>query len=182
MAHLVDELFDLSRLQRGKVTLHLEPVELGSLVRHVSEDSREEFGKRGIELVVDAAETVVRGDASKLTQVLANLLHNAIKPTAAGGTVEVSVRDDGQAAVLTVSDTGAGIEPGSLATIFDPFKQGRDAEAGLGLGLYLVRMLCELHAGSVSVHSAGKGQGARFEVRLPVARRTAQQPPPPSTT
>lgn len=169
MTKLVGDLFDVSRVDRGKLTLSLEPLELSALVMRVAEDTREEFANRNLLLDVHVEPVQVRGDEVRLVQVLSNLLHNAIKFTPRGGKVLIRLDLEGQLARLRVTDTGEGISADSLATIFQPFLQGRNVskEGGLGLGLALVQRLVELHDGSVVAESAGTGQGATFTVKLP---------------
>src|ERR1041384_4320056 len=113
----------------------------------------------------------VDGDASRLEQVFANIVTNAVKYTPSGGDIRVSVRADGDDAVFSVEDTGFGIAPELLPSIFDMFVQGETtldrARGGLGIGLTLVRRLVDLHGGSVSAPSGGVGKGSAFPVRLP---------------
>jgi CheY-like chemotaxis protein len=113
----------------------------------------------------------VDGDETRLRQVCDNLLGNAFKYTPAGGRVRVVVRAEGESAVLSIADTGVGIEPRLLPRMFDLFVQGERglarSQGGLGIGLTLVRRLAELHGGSVEAHSDGPGRGSEFTVRLP---------------
>lgn len=124
-------------------------------------------------------------DATRVVQVISNLLNNAAKYTPQGGAARLSVTRDGDEAVIAVSDSGIGIAPAALPLVFDMFTQvGRDAErtqGGLGIGLSLVRRLVELHGGSVTAASAGLGQGSCFTVRLPLARDAAMAAPAPPT-
>jgi CheY-like chemotaxis protein/anti-sigma regulatory factor (Ser/Thr protein kinase) len=124
-----------------------------------------------------------KGDPARLAQVVGNLLTNAAKFTPGGGRVEVSVERDGDAAVIRVRDTGAGVEAGLLERLFDPFVQAEAtldrSKGGLGLGLSLVKGLVELHGGSVSAHSDGPGRGATFVVKLPVEDVPAAEVRPP---
>src|SRR5262249_19630188 len=152
---LVDDLLDVSRITRGTVTLRLEPIDLARLTRATAEDRRPLLERAGLALVVTvpAAPVWTEGDATRLAQVLDNLLDNAAKFTPRGGkvTVALPVDDAGAQAVLTVRDTGAGIEPRTLPHLFDAFtqeNQGLDrTRGGLGLGLALVKGLTELHKG-----------------------------------
>jgi CheY-like chemotaxis protein len=139
---------------------------------------------RALELVSDKAARVavtrpsaallVDGDAVRLTQVLSNLLGNALKFTPPSGHVQLVIGQDGDDALLEVVDDGIGIDPKLLPFVFDPFVQGEQmlgrTAGGLGLGLAIVKALVELHGGTVGAHSAGVGQGCRFVVRLPLAR------------
>jgi CheY-like chemotaxis protein len=162
----------------GLVRLRAERLDLARLVRTAAEDQRAVLAQAGVSLEVEAPETPVwvEGDATRLTQALNNLLDNAVKFTAPGGSVAVRLGADSGAgqAVLTVSDTGAGIEPGVLPRLFVPFsqaEQGLDRQrGGLGLGLAVVKGLVELHGGGVAAASAGPGRGATFTVRLPLGK------------
>jgi PAS domain S-box-containing protein len=174
LTRLVDELLDASRIARGKVRLTAEPLDLAALVRTAVGDHRHEAEAAGlaVELAAPPGPVRVRGDAARLTQVVTNLWANAIKFTPSGGRVSVRVAAEGADAVLTVSDTGVGIDPAAIPTLFQPFRQV-DADpartkGGLGLGLSVVRGLVELHGGRVEAASAGAGRGATFTVRLPL--------------
>jgi PAS domain S-box-containing protein len=176
MRRLIDDLLDVSRITRGTITLNRERTDLARLVRLSTEDQRETFQNSGIELETRLPEIPVwvRGDRTRLTQVLENLLENARKFTPRGGKIEVEVVADParQEALMQVRDTGIGIEPELLPRLFDLFTQADRSldrsPGGLGLGLALVKRLVELHDGKVSAHSAGSNQGAEFTVRLPL--------------
>jgi PAS domain S-box-containing protein len=183
LTRLVGELLDASRIARGKVQLALEPLDLAALVRAAVEDHRPEAEAAGLAVEVAAPpEPVwVRGDRVRLTQVVTNLWSNGVKFTPRGGRLAIrlgaeevpSAKPEGFGeAVLAVSDTGVGIDPANLPTLFQAFRQV-DADpartkGGLGLGLAVVRGLVELHGGRVEATSAGPGQGATFTVRLPL--------------
>jgi signal transduction histidine kinase/CheY-like chemotaxis protein len=176
MARIVDDLLDVSRLMRGRVELRPERLDLGRFARTALEDQRPAFERAGLSLDAGLPELPVwvNADPTRLTQVLDNLLQNAAKFTPRGGTVSVGVGADasrGQA-VLTVRDTGVGIEPGLLPHLFETFTQADRSldrsKGGLGLGLSLVRGLAELHGGTVEARSEGPGRGAEFVVRLPL--------------
>ncbi|MFO0796660.1 MAG: ATP-binding protein [Gemmataceae bacterium] len=173
MVRLVDDLLEVSRITRGKIDLRRAPVELAAVVRTAVETSRPLIDAASHTLTVDvpADGLVVDGDAVRLAQVFANLLNNAAKYTEPGGAVRVAARRVGADAVVTVSDTGAGIPPEMLARVFDLFTQidrtDARAQGGLGIGLTLVKSLVELHGGRVAVRSDGPGKGSEFEVRLP---------------
>jgi CheY-like chemotaxis protein/two-component sensor histidine kinase len=172
----VDDLLDVSRITRGKIVLRKERLDLGRLVRVVTGDARPAFERGGLTVDLELPELPVwvLGDTTRLTQVLENLLQNAIKFTNQSGRVSVGVStdaDQGQA-VLTIRDTGIGIKPGILPHLFETFTQADRSldrsKGGLGLGLALVKGLVELHNGNVHAWSAGPGTGAVFTVRLPL--------------
>jgi PAS domain S-box-containing protein len=176
LARMVDDLLDVSRLSRGRIELRRARLDLGELVRRVGEDHRLLLAERGVQLEVDTpSEPIVPvdGDATRIAQLLGNLLQNAAKFTPKGGSVQLSLAVEGVKAALRVRDTGAGIDPRLLAQVFEPFVQEERTLArstgGLGLGLPLVKGLAELHGGSVEARSAGAGAGTEFVVRLPLA-------------
>ena len=183
LTRLVDDLLDVARVTSGKVPIRKRPLDLAEIVRRAVEAAGGRAAQKGLDLrvVVDGAKAWVSGDATRLDQVVSNLLTNAIKYTPSGGRVDVMLRTEGGGAVLVVRDTGVGIEPELLPEIFDLFKQADRtlvrAEGGLGIGLTLVRTLVELHGGTVTAHSEGLGRGSEFTVRLPlVAAATAARP------
>jgi signal transduction histidine kinase/CheY-like chemotaxis protein len=174
MTRLVNDLLDVTRISRDKLTLQRDRFDLRQVVSRTVEDHRAVFMARGIR--VDARQPErplwIHGDAARISQVFGNVLHNAAKFTRHGGEVRVSLEErDGQA-VLRVRDNGVGISAEMLARIFEPFmqaEQGLDRGAGgLGLGLTLVKRLVELHGGSVEARSAGEGEGAEFTITLPL--------------
>jgi PAS domain S-box-containing protein len=175
MARLIDDLLDIARISSGKLLLRRAPATLASVIELALETSRPhlEAARHRLALRVDAGDAWLDADATRLAQVFANLLNNAAKYTPAGGTVTLSARREGDAAVVVVEDTGIGFPPEAAAELFEPFSQRASAEhaaGGLGIGLALVRGIVELHGGSVSAKSDGAGRGSRFVVRLPLAR------------
>jgi PAS domain S-box-containing protein len=185
MTRLIDDLLDVTRVTRGKIRLQREALDLNDLVQRTVDDHRTLFSKNEIRLEMLPAplEVPVNGDRVRLAQAIGNLLQNAAKFTPGGGTTTVSVEADSARgeAVLTVRDSGSGIQPDMLARLFHPFTQA-DAtldrsKGGLGLGLALVKGLAELHGGSVSAASAGRGQGAAFTIRLPLDTSVARAIP-----
>jgi PAS domain S-box-containing protein len=176
LTRLVDDLLDVTRISRGKVELQCSRVDLRDVVHDTAEDLRAVFDARGVSLCVElaAGDVTVHGDPVRLSQVLANLLNNAAKFTPAGGTVTVGLSAQHGAAVLSVRDTGEGMEPDEIERMFQPFAQARQGIArtrgGLGLGLALVKGFVEMHGGTVRATSRGPGQGTVFEVTLPLAR------------
>jgi PAS domain S-box-containing protein len=179
LSRLVDDLLDLTRMARHKLTLQRSRIELAQLVRRTLEDYRPTFDAAGLhlELETDPSPVHVDADAQRIAQVVGNLLHNAAKFTPRGGRVVVAVAADVAAgqAVVSVADTGMGLTSEMSERVFEPFVQVEEAhsrsEGGLGLGLALVKGVVELHGGEVSATSAGPGRGARFLVRLPLDLR-----------
>src|SRR5262245_37827753 len=173
LRRLVDDLLDLSRITLGKLRIVREPVDLALMVERAVELAGPLIESRHHRLVVHhvSGAVVIRGDRERLTQALANLLNNAAKYTAEGGAIKVETSADGAMATVRIVDSGQGMEPELLERAFDAFAQGdhslAHAEGGLGIGLTLVRRIVELHGGSVSARSAGRGQGSTFEVRVP---------------
>jgi PAS domain S-box-containing protein len=170
LTRLVDDLLDVTRIARGKVQLRRERLDVREVVRRTGEDFRFALEDRGVALhVVTPDERLwVEADATRLAQVLGNLLHNAAKFTRRGDAVTVSVAREGDDVELRVRDTGAGIDPALLSGIFEPFVQSdrtlARTEGGLGLGLALVKGIVELHGGRVSAASEGIGTGSEFTV------------------
>jgi PAS domain S-box-containing protein len=178
-SRLISDLLDISRILSGKLDVENRLVDLATVVENAAEATQPSAAEKGVALTA-ASETPnaeVVGDPVRLQQVLLNLLTNAIKFTPAGGRVELTLRREGDYAVLTVHDTGKGIEAEFLPHVFDRFRQA-DASTtrrhgGLGLGLTIVRHLVELHRGRVRAESAGPGQGATFTISLPLAASAA---------
>jgi len=174
LIHLVDDLLDIARITRGKIELKREAVDLKVIVQMALETSAALIDGHGHRLEVDLVDEPLplEADVTRMVQVLSNLLNNAAKYTPAGGCVTLAVwREDGHA-VVAVSDTGIGIPPEAIGSVFEMFTQVRGsldrAQGGLGIGLSLVRRLVELHGGRVSAYSAGRGNGSTFTVRLPL--------------
>jgi CheY-like chemotaxis protein len=174
LSRLVDDLLDVSRFTRGKITLRKEPTDLAAVVARAVEIARSAVEGRRQELsVLHSSEPLrVEADPVRLAQVLGNLLNNAAKYTPEGGRIWLTAgREDGEA-VLRVRDTGIGIRADMLPRVFDLFTQGDRtldrAQGGLGIGLTLAKSLIELHGGRVEAHSAGPNQGSEFVVRLPL--------------
>jgi PAS domain S-box-containing protein len=175
LVRLVDDLLDVSRVVRGKIDLHREPVRVDKAVAAAAEMVQPLLLARRHTLVLPGpAEPVwVDADPVRLVQVISNLLTNAAKYTLRDGRIEVCLEvREGQLAIA-VEDNGIGIEPAMLDQVFDLFVQGQESEVraqgGLGIGLTLVKRLVELHGGRVSAASGGRSRGARFEVLLPLA-------------
>ncbi len=175
LSRLVDDLMDVSRISTGKIELRRQRVDLGTVARRAVDAARSSIDARGLALELEIPrETVcVDADPTRLEQVLWNLLSNAAKYSNPGGTIRLSAAREGDDAVVRVADTGIGIEPAMLPTVFEMFVQAGDlghrTEGGLGLGLSLVKSLVELHGGRVEAASAGRGEGSAFTVRLPAS-------------
>lgn len=188
LAQLLDQLLDLSRVMHGKIDLRKEALDFRNLLTDALHASRIAIEGRQLDLalVLPQESVYVEGDATRLTQVIVNLLNNAAKYTEPGGRIEVSLRSDDADAILSVKDTGVGIPPSQLTDIFEPFMQLNVSLArergGLGIGLTLVRHLVELHRGTITAYSAGLGQGSEFIVHLPRGARLASPPSPPNRT
>jgi PAS domain S-box-containing protein len=178
-AQLLNDLLEVSRLTRGKVELHRERLDLSRLVAETLEDSRAGIVGTGlaVSLEVPGRPVWVEGDPARLSQILSNLLHNAVKFSQPGGRVEVRLSEEEGRAAVRVTDTGIGIEPAMLPQIWEAFSQADVSldrtRGGLGLGLALVKGLTELHGGGVLAESEGPGRGARFTITLPLAAEPA---------
>ncbi|MCU0625128.1 MAG: ATP-binding protein [Gemmatimonadaceae bacterium] len=189
MSRLIDDLLDVSRIARGQVTLRRLRCDLADIVRATAESYRPTLQAAGLvlQLELPVTPTWIDGDQTRLSQVVANLLHNAGKFTPRGGLVTVALTSGGDPqapiATLTVCDTGIGLAPELRARLFEPFAQGEQAldreQGGLGLGLALVHGLVAMHGGTVSAASDGPGTGATFTVQLPLATMLADETPPP---
>lgn len=173
LVRLVDDLLDVSRMVRGKIVLKKSNVELAELLQHAVDTSQPVIRTRRHQLHVNApaAALSIEGDLTRLAQVLANLLNNAAKYTDEGGEIWLDVWLEGSEVVFRVRDTGPGISRKLLPHVFDLFTQAERtldrAQGGLGIGLTLVKLLVEMHGGSVEARNADSGTGAEFIVRLP---------------
>jgi PAS domain S-box-containing protein len=180
LTRLVDDLLDVTRISRGKILLTRTRVDLRDIVRRTADDLRSLFAQADVDLRVDDASGPVwiTADPARITQVLGNLLQNAVKFTPAGGSATVTPAAKGDHAELRVRDTGVGMEPQKIELMFAPFVQAEmtlaRTKGGLGLGLPLVKGLVELHGGTVSARSEGLGCGAEFIVRLPLSDIAAE--------
>jgi signal transduction histidine kinase len=173
LVRIVDDLLDVSRIVRGKVRIESEALELRELLDEALGDLAPTIANAGLTLekTMPAEPIHVRGDRTRLTQVVGNLVSNAVKFTDRNGRVAVSLAVEGGHAVLAVQDTGMGLTPDVLRRVFVPFVQADRSldrsRGGLGLGLAIVRGIVQLHGGGVEAESAGPGKGARFTVTLP---------------
>jgi PAS domain S-box-containing protein len=172
-AHLIDDLLDVSRVSQGKIRLRKEVVDPVPILRHAVETVRPLVVERKHELTLSftSADMRVEADATRLEQMLVNLLVNSAKFTPAGGRIQLSAGMDGAEFVCRVRDNGVGISPELLPRMFDLFTQADQSlacsEGGLGIGLSLVRSLAELHGGTITATSEGPGRGSEFILRLP---------------
>lgn len=186
-AKLIDDLLDISRIVSGKLMLDLEAVDFTSVVQAAVDVAEVHASAKGvtIELAIRGAFRPIHGDASRLQQVVANLLTNAIKFTPSGGHIEVLLESRGETAQLTVSDTGIGLRADMIPHLFDRFVQAESAmtraHGGLGLGLAIVRHLVDVHGGEVRAESRGDGHGSTFIVTLPLSSREPAVPEPRPT-
>jgi signal transduction histidine kinase/CheY-like chemotaxis protein len=175
-SQLINDLLDLSRLQRGKISLNHEPVSLAAIIDNAVETVRADASAKGVDLRLNVGDQLllVDGDRLRLQQIAWNVLNNAVKFTPSGGSIEISLSSDIDRGVLVVKDTGQGIDPRFLPHVFEMFRQAdgsnRRRHGGLGIGLALVKQLVQLHGGSITAESDGPGEGARFTVRLPLMR------------
>lgn len=177
LSRLVEDLLDVSRVSLGKIELKRDVVLLRDIIDGALEESRALIDSKQHRVVLEGCELPlsVNGDHARLVQVFGNLLNNAAKYTEPGGTISVTLQQDRQNAVVSIEDTGIGIDPEIQRQIFELFAQapGGFARAlgGLGIGLTLVRTLVERHGGQVSVSSRGSGCGSTFIVTLPIVKR-----------
>lgn len=171
---LIEDLLDVSRIINNTMALELKPTSLASIIESALTNLQPvaAAGEITVQSHLKDADLVVLGDPHRLHQVIDNLLSNAIKFTPPHGLVLVELTKDSDHGVINVSDNGSGISADLLPHIFDRYRQGnnqpQERKAGLGLGLSIVRHIVELHAGEISAHSDGEGQGATFTVRLPL--------------
>ena len=188
MTRLVEDLLDLSRVARGKVSLTREPLNLAAALETAVEELRVAGRLERHDVRLDLAEVWTRADAARMQQIVANLVGNAVRYTPEGGSIVVTLRRDRDAAVLRVRDSGIGMTPELAGRVFDLFVQGDEGGSrgagGLGIGLALVKHLAELHGGKAFAASSGTGQGSIFTVSLPAiepsgeARAQAPSPAP----
>lgn len=180
LTRLVDDLLDVTRITSGKIRLNVEPLEISVVVGRAVEASRPLLDAKGhrLDVLLPNTPLIVRGDLTRLTQVVLNILNNASKFTPEGGWIRVSAAREGNEAVLRIRDNGAGIPPSMQAHVFDLFAQGAQpldrAAGGLGIGLTLVKRLVSMHHGHVEVVSEGPGRGSEFVIRLPLVRGMAE--------
>jgi signal transduction histidine kinase/ActR/RegA family two-component response regulator len=182
MSRIVDDLLDVSRITRGSLLLRKSRLDLVELVRATLGDHRPSLDAAGltVELSLPDAPVWIMADATRISQAIANLVHNAQKFTERGGAVQVRLGVDAESATLSVVDTGIGMDATTVQHVFETFSQAdrtlARSRGGLGLGLSLVKGLVELHDGAVSASSPGLGRGSVFSIRLPLDRAASVKP------
>ena len=185
MVRLVDDLLDVSRITSGKIRLQREIVSLSGLVETAIEANREALSNGALALDVTLPRSAIRleVDPTRFVQIVSNVLHNAIKFTPPGGRLTIEAHRRNGHAVLTVTDSGAGISKGMLPHVFDLFVQGDHegarGQSGLGIGLALARKLAEMHGGTIAATSEGVGKGSTFTIEVPVAKESGPTGPRP---
>ena len=178
LVSIVDDMLDISRITRGELVLKHELLDMGDVIRRAVETSTAaiQAGNHKLKLDLPADRIPVGGDMHRLAQLIANLLNNAARYTQEGGTITVKARAEAGAALVSVRDTGRGIEPHMIQRIFDMFVQGRPSlqkvGSGMGIGLALARKIAELHDGSLEAHSEGENKGSEFTLRIPLLDET----------
>jgi signal transduction histidine kinase len=184
---LIDELMEVSRISTGRLTLHVERMDLVEVVRAAAESVGPALLERRHSLAVSWPDAIwLEGDRTRLSQVFVNLLGNAVKYTQPGGRIGIDFELGPETVDVCISDNGLGIAPERQAEVFEMFMQvdrspARGARAGLGVGLSVARQLVGLHHGSLTLHSDGLGHGSVFIVRLPrLAQQQVPPPPPPA--
>ena len=181
MVRLVDDLLDVSRITTGKLAVRKQVIDLRPVLEDAVETVRPflESRRHRLELRIADEPLTVLGDATRLGQVFGNLLHNAAKYTEPGGLITLTTAREGANIAVRVNDTGIGLDPRSIASIFDMFVQVdrslTRAQAGLGVGLTLARRLIALHDGTITAYSEGVGKGSEFVVRLPAVERPVSE-------
>ncbi len=181
-ARLIEDLLDMSRVIRGTVRLDMQPVDLAVVLNAAVDSVQPAADARRITVQVNVprGRAIVSGDQSRLQQIIWNLLSNSVKFTPPGGRVTAAIEVAGDEVLVRISDTGEGISSDFLPHVFDRFRQevahATRPHGGLGIGLSLVRHLTELHGGTVSAESAGKGRGATFTIKLPLLGMRVPQP------
>ena len=174
LATLVKDVLDVAKMQSGQLKVRLEPTTLKPIVEEAAELYAQSYLEKGVSLAVDGEDVPVRADAQRITQVLVNVLSNALKFTPSGGEVRVHVAQADGRAIVRVKDTGPGLSPEQIARLFQPFSQVHDqsveTKGGTGLGLHISRGILDQHGGRIWCESEGPGRGTTFAFEMPVAR------------
>jgi signal transduction histidine kinase/CheY-like chemotaxis protein len=172
---LVDDLLDVNRISQGKIELKREQIDLREPVKHAIEAFRAAIESKAIKFQFDGPdrEVLATADPVRIEQIISNLLDNALKSTTSGDSLEIGLTQQEDAAIISVRDTGAGIETSRLDRLFELFSQGasRPTDAGLGIGLWLAKTLTEMHAGTIRATSDGLGKGTQLVVQIPCLPR-----------
>jgi CheY-like chemotaxis protein len=187
MVRLVEDLLDVSRISRGKLTIRKELIDLGSVMKSAVDTVRPLLAAKDQSLSISLPEHAVhlQADPVRLSQVFSNLLNNATKYTPPSGRISLTGEVEGGAACVTITDSGKGISPATLPVMFEMFVQDEHTDLrgqpGLGVGLALAKRLVELHGGTIQADSEGAGRGSTFRVRMAVedAPAAAPEAPPP---
>jgi signal transduction histidine kinase len=180
-AQIVADVLDMSRIITGRMQLAVEPLDLGGVIASAIETIRPGAEAKDLTIGIDIADELptIYGDGARLQQILWNLLSNAVKFTPVGGRIAVSARGGGMGVLVSVADSGAGLDVDFLPYAFDRFRQADQSftrtQGGLGLGLAIVKHLVELHGGQVTAYSEGPNTGATFVVELPVVSRAVAE-------
>jgi signal transduction histidine kinase/CheY-like chemotaxis protein len=183
LTHLIDDLLDVTRISRGRINLQKKVIDLNEMVLRTVNDHGVLYAEKGVtlEFVSESPPVHVEVDEVRLTQIVGNLLNNSLKFTSSGCRIKVIVLEDAEQgeAVVSIEDNGIGITADVLSRLFQPFTQAENSldrtPGGLGLGLFLVKELIELHGGTVSASSDGVGKGAQFKIRLPISSQREGQ-------
>jgi CheY-like chemotaxis protein len=176
MARLLDDLLDVARIMRGKISLKTAPMQIAEAIEYALEATRPSIEAKQQVLIISLPDKPlwVQGDLTRLAQVVANLLDNAMKYTDPGGRIRLSATEEADCVTLRIQDTGVGIDPELLPHVFDLFTQAHQSlgrsQGGLGIGLTLTQQLVHLHGGTIAASSLGLDQGSEFTVRLPLLR------------
>jgi CheY-like chemotaxis protein/anti-sigma regulatory factor (Ser/Thr protein kinase) len=178
-ARLIDDLLDLTRIDRGKVQLNFEVVDAHTLLQSALEICQAEIDRKHLvrSLNLGATRMHMRADPARLQQIFWNLINNAVKFTPANGQITITTNNDSKGQLrVEIADTGLGIEPQTLPKIFDAFEQGgRTQLGGLGLGLAISKTLVEAHEGTITAQSAGRNKGATFTLVFPTREKAQAQ-------
>jgi CheY-like chemotaxis protein len=175
LAHIVDDMLDISRITSGSLSIQQIPVDMAEVVRRALETTAPviEAGKHTVDVDAPKGRVFVQGDVRRLTQLVANLVNNSALYAPERGNISVEARAEERQAVLRVRDNGRGIEAEMIERIFDMFARGpqplQRTGGGLGVGLALARRIAQLHGGSLKAHSEGHNKGSEFTLRIPLA-------------
>ncbi|HVE57362.1 MAG TPA: ATP-binding protein, partial [Pyrinomonadaceae bacterium] len=188
IVHLVDDLLDISRITQGKIKLRRERIELKTAIEMALETSQEliENAENELTVTLPYKPIYIDADLTRIAQIFLNILNNAAKYSDAGGQISLTAKKEDGDAVISIKDSGLGIEPEMLSKIFEMFGQietpEEQARGGLGIGLSVVKKLVEMHGGSIQAFSEGRGTGSEFIVRLPLAAEQSEAMPASPTS